>query len=67
MSDLNIGCLGCGCKMFNVTGKINSLDELDGAICSNCGRAFSKREAEVRINKAIADNLRNSIGKLRLK
>ncbi|WP_434534047.1 ECs_2282 family putative zinc-binding protein [Enterobacter cloacae] len=42
MKEIKFLCPQCGEGIFKTGAKINSLDELNKTICSNCGRKFTK-------------------------
>jgi DNA-directed RNA polymerase subunit RPC12/RpoP len=63
MSQVPIVCPKCGGKVINATAKINSLDDLQGAVCSDCGREFTKDDVIAQAKKTAADIIRNALGK----
>ncbi|MFP2164550.1 hypothetical protein ACLEYI_06200 [Enterobacter ludwigii] len=46
MKEIKFLCPQCGEGIFKPGAKINSLDELNNTICSNCGRKFTKDDVQ---------------------
>ncbi len=63
MNNVPLICKNCGSDTFKTIGKPKSLSDLDGAVCSKCGTAFSKRDAEIQVKKLGRDLVRNAIRK----
>ncbi|WP_416211211.1 ECs_2282 family putative zinc-binding protein [Kosakonia sacchari] len=63
MSQVPIVCPQCGSKIINATTKVNSMDDLKGAVCSNCGREFTKKDVIAQAQKTAADIIRQALRK----
>ncbi|EPZ8354774.1 ECs_2282 family putative zinc-binding protein [Enterobacter hormaechei] len=63
MSQVPIVCPQCGSKVINAATKVNSLDDLKGAVCRDCGREFTKDDVIAQATKTAADIIRQALGK----
>jgi len=63
MSTIPLTCKSCGSNVFKVASEPNSLDDLDGAECANCGATFDKHDVEDQAKEIATDPVKDAFRK----
>lgn len=64
MSNIQFVCKNCGSETFKTTSEPESLDDFDGAICTNCGTALSTDDIKGQAVKIAEKTIRDALGGL---
>ncbi|WP_425428642.1 ECs_2282 family putative zinc-binding protein [Brenneria roseae] len=60
---IKIPCPNCGGEVIKTPTKVNSLDDLIGAVCTGCGRPISKDDVIAYARKVAIEKIRSAIRK----
>ncbi len=61
MSKTPFRCPNCGSETFKVSGKIETMNDMRGAVCSQCGRAFSEEDVREHARKIANNAIREAL------
>ncbi len=56
MGNIPFHCKQCGSETFKTSRKVETMDDMQGAVCSQCGAEFTEDEIKKQARK-IAENL----------
>jgi predicted Zn-ribbon and HTH transcriptional regulator len=61
MSNIPFHCKQCGSEKFKVLRKVETMDDMRGAVCSDCGTEFSEEDIKNQARQIAANLIREKM------
>jgi predicted Zn-ribbon and HTH transcriptional regulator len=61
MSNIPFHCAQCGSATFKVLREVETMEDMRGAVCSECGAEFSEEDVKNQAREIAANTIREKI------